>query len=95
MVGRRCFRPLYTGLVSNKIVSVTFSTKTLLFPSPIYGASFKLYYPEITKINHKSFRPLYTGLVSNSVEFTIEDQDLGFRPLYTGLVSNSYIFLFQ
>ena len=63
-MGLYSFRPLYTGLVSNmKNNDVLFETKSK-FPSPIYGASFKL---KIAMNTMKviSFRPLYTGLVSN------------------------------
>ena len=36
-----------------------------LFPSPIYGASFKLYLIFLSLKDLLRFRPLYTGLVSN------------------------------
>ena len=62
-----------------------------MFPSPIYGVSFKQI-EEKEKIVKEllGFRPLYTGLVSNIVN-VIKKIDWfvnSFRPLYTGLVSN-------
>ena len=39
-----------------------------MFPSPIYGASFKQFEGSIKEFaGLNSFRPLYTGLVSNPV----------------------------
>ena len=63
-----------------------------LFPSPIYGVSFKLAYMlyRFDYMRENSFRPLYTGLVSN-YEKLIQGRlwhYVCFRPLYTGLVSN-------
>ena len=62
----------------------------VMFPSPIYGASFKLNaIPAGPPDMSLSFRPLYTGLVSNTINDIDNDYSLScFRPLYTGLVSN-------
>ena len=61
-----------------------------VFPSPIYGASFKLEDVIEHLPRYASFRPLYTGLVSNNglVSTNMVVVYEGFRPLYTGLVSN-------
>ena len=40
--GIKCFRPLYTGLVSNSKSFDLDIDQVYKFPSPIYGASFKL-----------------------------------------------------
>ena len=68
------------------------SIKELMFPSPIYGASFKLIMETLNESWNRTFpSPIYGAsfkLWSDAFNGYVRD---GFRPLYTGLVSNKFI----
>ena len=85
-----CFRPLYTGLVSNLMFWKDGKEYEEMFPSPIYGASFKLVGTVKAVINRdlKFPSPIYGASFKRIICSVGQKEVYSFRPLYTGLVSN-------